>query len=142
MSICGCFSHPPPTPPWGPGLQPRHVPDWESNQRPFGLQPGTQSTEPHQPGLNNLIFKQPFPSPYCSEVTEAQRGWVICINTHGLEEVEPGFNVISHYSKCGLWSGSILTPWQPVRNAEPQAPPQLYRIRIFAISVIDFVNLS
>ena len=23
-------------------------PDWESNQRPFGLQAGTQSTEPHQ----------------------------------------------------------------------------------------------
>ena len=25
--------------------------DWESNQRPFSLQAGTQSTEPHQPGL-------------------------------------------------------------------------------------------
>ena len=24
--------------------------DWESNQRPFSLQAGTQSTEPHQPG--------------------------------------------------------------------------------------------
>ena len=30
-----------------PGL----CPDWESNRRPFGLQSGTQSTEPHQPGL-------------------------------------------------------------------------------------------
>ena len=28
---------------------------WESNQRPFGLQAGTQSTEPQQPGLE-FIF--------------------------------------------------------------------------------------
>ena len=27
-------------------------PDWKLNQRPFSLQAGTQSTEPHQPGLN------------------------------------------------------------------------------------------
>ena len=30
---------------------PGMCPDWESNQRPFGLQAGAQSTEPHQPGL-------------------------------------------------------------------------------------------
>ena len=30
---------------------PGMCPDWESNQPPFGLQVGTQSTEPHQPGL-------------------------------------------------------------------------------------------
>ena len=30
---------------------PGTCPDWESNQRPFGSQAGTQSTEPHQPGL-------------------------------------------------------------------------------------------
>ena len=29
-----------------PGMRP----DWELNQRPFGWQAGTQSTEPHQPG--------------------------------------------------------------------------------------------
>ena len=32
-------------------------PGWELNQRPFGLQAGAQSTEPHQPGRvfeNNL----------------------------------------------------------------------------------------
>ena len=28
---------------------PGMCPDWESNQRPFGSQAGTQSTEPHQP---------------------------------------------------------------------------------------------
>ena len=43
-------------PPWGPGLQPRHVPDWESNRRPFGSHASTQSTEPHQLGLPT-IFK-------------------------------------------------------------------------------------
>ena len=31
---------------------PGMCPDQESNQPPFGLQAGTQSTEPHQPGLN------------------------------------------------------------------------------------------
>ena len=29
---------------------------WESNQRPFGSQAGTQSTEPHQPGQMMLTF--------------------------------------------------------------------------------------
>ena len=36
--------------------QPRHVPNWESNRRPLGLQAGTQSTEPHQPGLVWVLF--------------------------------------------------------------------------------------
>ena len=30
---------------------PGMCPDWESNQRPLGLEAGAQSTEPHQPGL-------------------------------------------------------------------------------------------
>ena len=30
---------------------PGMCPEWESNQRPFGLQASTESTEPHQPGL-------------------------------------------------------------------------------------------
>ena len=36
---------------WGPGPQPKHVPWWELNQWPFGAQAGTQSTEPHHPGM-------------------------------------------------------------------------------------------
>ena len=32
-------------------------PDWESNQWPFGLQTGTQSSDSHQPGCN--ILKKP-----------------------------------------------------------------------------------
>ena len=31
---------------YNPGM----YPDWELNQRPFGSQDGTQSTEPYQPG--------------------------------------------------------------------------------------------
>ena len=38
----------PPT--WDPTHNPGMCPDWESNWRPFGLQAGTQSTEPPQPG--------------------------------------------------------------------------------------------
>ena len=30
-------------------------PDWESNQWPFGLQVGVQSTDPHQPGLHAYV---------------------------------------------------------------------------------------
>ena len=31
-------------------------PDWKSNRQSFGLQAGTQSTEPHQPGLALVTF--------------------------------------------------------------------------------------
>ena len=34
---------------------PDMCPDWELNQQLFGSQAGTQSTEPHQPGLK-IIF--------------------------------------------------------------------------------------
>ena len=45
---CVVPSHTPPTGDlaYSPGM----YPDWELNQRPFGLQASTQSTEPHQPG--------------------------------------------------------------------------------------------
>ena len=36
---------------------PGMCPDWESNQRPFGSQASTQSTEPHQPGPINSFFR-------------------------------------------------------------------------------------
>ena len=45
------------TPPTGdPAHNPGRCSDWESNQRPFGLQAGTQSTEPHHPGLSLSFF--------------------------------------------------------------------------------------
>ena len=47
--MCGCLLC---TPYWGPGLCPGMCLDWELNLRPFGLQAGSQFTEPHQPGIN------------------------------------------------------------------------------------------
>ena len=32
-------------------------PDWESNWQPLGLQAGTQSIEPHQPGPRTVFFR-------------------------------------------------------------------------------------
>ena len=40
-----------PPPNWRPGRNPGMCTDWESKQPPFGSQAGTQSAEPHQPGL-------------------------------------------------------------------------------------------
>ena len=47
---CVVASHTPPT--GGLAHNPGMCPDWESNQRPFGSQAGTPSTESHQPGQN------------------------------------------------------------------------------------------
>ena len=46
---------------WLPLAQPRlgtqtMCPEWESNQRPFGLEADSQSPEPHQPGQNLTLF--------------------------------------------------------------------------------------
>ena len=46
--MCGCLSC---APHWDLACNPGMCPDWESNQRPFGLKASAQSTEPHQPGL-------------------------------------------------------------------------------------------
>ena len=43
----GCPSHPPTG---DLACNQGMCPDWESNQRPFVSEFGTQSTEPHQPG--------------------------------------------------------------------------------------------
>ena len=37
---------------YNPGM----CPEWDSNPPPFGSQAGTQSTEPHQPGLADTIL--------------------------------------------------------------------------------------
>ena len=39
-----------------PACNPGMCSDWELNQQLFGLQPGTQSTETHEPGLK-IIFQ-------------------------------------------------------------------------------------
>ena len=46
-----CLSY---TPPGDPARNPGMCPDWESNQRPFASQLGTQSTEPHRPGRRQI----------------------------------------------------------------------------------------
>ena len=47
----------PHTPPTGDlARNPGTCPDWESNWRSFGSQAGTQSTEPHQPGLLHYFY--------------------------------------------------------------------------------------
>ena len=51
--MCGCLWCDPPLGTW-PATQACAL-DWELNRQPFGLQAGTQSTEPHQPGLLLLI---------------------------------------------------------------------------------------
>ena len=48
-------------PPTGdPARNPGMCLDWESNWRPFGSQAGTQSTEPHEPGLRVSFLRQMF----------------------------------------------------------------------------------
>ena len=47
-------SRAPPT--GGLAHNPGMCPNWESNWRLFGSQAGTQSTEPHQPGLYIYIY--------------------------------------------------------------------------------------
>ena len=43
------------TPTGGLARIPGMCPDWGSNQRPFGLQAGAQSTAPHQPGQESPL---------------------------------------------------------------------------------------
>ena len=52
---CVVASHAPPT--GDLARNPGMCPDWELNQRPFGLQACIQSTEPHQPGDQNVFIK-------------------------------------------------------------------------------------
>ena len=51
---CVVAPHTPPT--RDLACNPGMCPDWDSNQRPFALQSGAQSTEPHKPGLLPLNF--------------------------------------------------------------------------------------
>ena len=51
--MCGCTRA---APTGDLARNPGMCPDWESNQRPFGLQASTQSSEPHQPGSTLYHF--------------------------------------------------------------------------------------
>ena len=65
---CVVASHVPPTRhlAWNPGV----CRDWELSWQPFGLQAGTQSTEPHQPGLSELLWNN-----YLGEFILFQKGF-------------------------------------------------------------------
>ena len=47
------------TPSGGLARSPGMSPDWELNSWPFSLQAGTQSTEPHQPGISLFMSISP-----------------------------------------------------------------------------------
>ena len=51
--MCGCLSR---TPIGDLACNSGMCPGWEVNQWPFGSQAGTQSTEPHQPGVTEHIL--------------------------------------------------------------------------------------
>ena len=71
--MCGCLSS---APYWGPGPQPRHMPWLGINWQPFGLQSGTQSTEPHQPGPNF------FPWRLFQHICRFHDGWFTSTPAH------------------------------------------------------------
>ena len=56
---------------------PGMCPDWESNWQPFDLQVGTQSVEPHQPGLQTT-FDTFNPSQHLLHTL--QKGFFVCVS--------------------------------------------------------------
>ena len=61
-SMCGCLLHPTTTEVLA--CNPHMCPDQEQNLRPFDLQAGTQSTEPHQAIIQGLCWRLFYFSPY------------------------------------------------------------------------------
>ena len=84
-------------------------PDWERNTRPFGLQAGTQSAEPHQPGLFvvstlilSRVYSRLFQRLHDFDITaDPTQKWVresgslLLIHTRNCENVKPYHS--SHY---------------------------------------------
>ena len=95
--MCGWLSC---TSSWGPGPRnPGMCPDWESNQRLFGLQASTQSTEPHQPGLGHLYLN--FNSTSCVHKGKSQFLWGLEI----LYNLEDLFNIENTKLGSESWTG-------------------------------------
>ena len=97
--MIGCLSH---TlnqgPNLGPSPQPSACPEWASDQRPFSSQATTQSTQPHQPGLNVKIFTFAVQSSFrvtlmkiclCFKNVTCSRGCYLS-NVHSKHNCRPG----------------------------------------------------
>ena len=67
---------------------PGMCPDWESNQRSFGSQAGTQCTEPHQPGPEMILFNDRFIHSFIHSRTTDWVLWEIF-----LRETRPSFSM-------------------------------------------------
>ena len=61
-----------PQPGTWPACNPGMCPDWESNRQPLGPQASTQSTEPHQPGLEQMTLLIKFRRLAAHDVAEFQ----------------------------------------------------------------------
>ena len=86
------------TPPTGdlahnPGI----CPDWEWNQRPFGSQAGTQSTEPHQPGQKLFLTVLESPTWSCFGDSCLPGSWS-----------EPSCCVLTWQKGQGIFLGTLL----------------------------------
>ena len=80
-------------PPGDLAHNPGMCPDWELNQRPFGLQAGTQPTEPHQPGqgcifldrVSEVLLEKDLFSQEAPNYLDTRSGrlgawsWVLCV---------------------------------------------------------------
>ena len=69
--MCGCLSLTPVPRTREPVCNPGMCSDWKLNQQPFGSQAGTQSTEPHQPGIPGVQFYNTS-SVYCIVCSPSQ----------------------------------------------------------------------
>ena len=93
---------------------PGMCPDWESNQRPFGSQAGTQPTEPHQPGKILIIFRER------GREGERKGERHQCVRKTSITSSMTPTGHLAHKlvdSCMGPVWGSILQPWQMRDNA-------------------------
>ena len=107
---------------------PGMCPDWESNWWSFSLQAGTQSTEPHQPGLKyffknifvcicvwRLIY-QPNVIVDITVIFHSDNFWVLFLQTHYEWPFTHGGTwltrvpTVQHFSLIAGWPAVLLSP--------------------------------
>ena len=87
---------------------PGMCPDWEPNQRPFGLQSGAKSTEPHQPGQLLCLLTYDSSSHFTCTITSSLFGII---------------DVPGSFSDCPAPALESTIP--------PRRPSSLYRRMVF-----------